>query len=133
MEHFSGTFKLMFAITGSIIVSYLFGVYDSLLKIFTIVVILDYITGLLASGVEGKLSSQIGLKGIAKKIMIFTLVAVSHFIDLVIGTQFLIRNATIFFYLANEILSIIENAGRIGVPVPENLKKAVELLRNKSK
>lgn len=132
MEHLGILLKFLVAIGGSI-VSYLYGSFDSILMIFTVLVIIDYVSGLLASGIDGKLSSQIGYKGIAKKIMIFALIAVAHFIDQLVGNNHLIRDATIFFYMANEILSIIENAGRLGIPVPGFLKKAVALLQNKSK
>ena len=132
MEHLGIVLKFLVAIGGSI-VSYLYGSFDSILMIFTILVAIDYVSGILASGFEGKLSSQIGYKGIAKKIMIFALIAVAHFVDQLVGNNHLIRDATIFFYMANEILSIIENASRLGIPVPDFLKKAVTLLQNKSK
>jgi toxin secretion/phage lysis holin len=93
-------------------------------------VVIDYITGLLASGVEGKLSSKVGYKGIAKKIMIFCLVAVGHLVDKGIGKE-MIENAVIFFYLGNELLSILENAGRAGLDIPEPLKNAVVVLKGK--
>lgn len=125
-------FRIVVALFGSI-VTQIFGGFDPLFIVFMIAVIIDYITGLIASGIEGKLSSQIGFKGIGKKIMIFSLVAVAHILDQLIESNHLIRDATIFFYLANEILSIIENAGRAGVPVPQFLRKAVKIFRNKSK
>ncbi|HHY72602.1 MAG TPA: phage holin family protein [Bacillus bacterium] len=128
-----GTFIKFFIAIGASLVTYLFGGLDTLLLIFTVMVVIDYVTGLLASGVERKLSSQIGFKGIAKKIIIFALIAVAYFIDQLVGNSHLIRDATIFFYLANEILSTIENAGRMGVPIPAFLRNAVTLLRNKSK
>lgn len=113
------------------VVGYLFGGWSILLQILLALVIIDYISGLLASGVEGKLSSKIGFKGIAKKIMIFCLVAVGHLVDKSIGDGSMIQNAIIFFYLGNELLSIIENAGRTGLRVPEQLKSAVAILQGK--
>ncbi len=132
MEQLGSFLKFFIAIGGSI-VSYLYGSFDSLLMIFTGLVIIDYLSGLIASGIEGNLSSQIGFKGIAKKIMIFALIAVAHFVDQLLGNNHLIRDATIFFYMANELLSIIENAGRLGIPIPDFLKNAVNILRNKGK
>ncbi|EKN64864.1 phage holin family protein [Schinkia azotoformans] len=132
MEQLGSFLKFFIAIGGSI-VSFLYGGLDSLLMIFTGLVVIDYVSGLLASSTEGKLSSQVGFKGIAKKIMIFALIAVAHFVDQLLGNNHLIRDATIFFYMANELLSIIENAGRLGIPIPGFLKNAVNLLRNKSK
>ncbi|QDX95648.1 holin [Brevibacillus laterosporus] len=83
--------------------------------------------------VEGKLKSKIGLIGIARKVFIFAMVAVAHLLDTALGDQHVFRNATIFFYLANEVLSIIENAGRIALPVPEVIKKAVDVLKEKGR
>lgn len=114
------------------VIGYLYGGWSTLLGILLALVIIDYISGMMASFVEGKLKSAIGFKRIPKKIMIFALVAVAHLVDRAIGTNDLFRDATIFFYLANELLSIIENAGRIGLPVPEQIKQAVEVLRGKS-
>lgn len=115
------------------IVGYIFGEWSVLLQILLAFVIIDYVSGLLASGVEGKLSSKVGFKGIAKKIMIFVLVAVGHLTDRAIGDGSMVQNAIIFFYLGNELLSILENAGRTGLPVPEQIKNAVDVLKGKSK
>lgn len=115
------------------IVGYIFGEWSVLLQILLAFVIIDYVSGLLASGVEGKLSSKVGFKGIAKKIMIFVLVAVGHLTDRAIGDGSMVQNAIIFFYLGNELLSILENAGRTGLPIPEQVKNAVDVLKGKSK
>jgi toxin secretion/phage lysis holin len=82
--------------------------------------------------VEGKLSSSVGFKGIIKKVTIFIIVAVAHLVDGYLGAGAILINASIFFYASNELLSIIENSGRIGLPVPTLLKKAVEVLKDKS-
>lgn len=112
-------------------VGYLFGGWSVLLQILLAFVIIDYVTGLLAASVEGKLNSKIGFRGIAKKIMIFCLVAVGHLADRAIGDGSMIQNAIIFFYLGNELLSILENAGRTGLPVPDQIRSAVEILKGK--
>ncbi len=122
-------FKSIVAIGGGA-ASYLFGGWSSLLEILLAFVIIDYITGFVAAGIEGKLASEVGLKGIAKKVFIFVMVAVAHLADQTAGTQ-IIRDAAIFFYLANELLSIIENSGRIGLPVPPIISHAVEILKEK--
>jgi len=120
----------MIALGG--IVGYLWGGWSALLGILLAFVIIDYITGFIAAGAEGKLSSRVGFKGIAKKILIFVLVAVAHLLDEALGgNNDIFRDAVIFFYLANELLSIIENAGRAGLPIPEVLKNAVEILKGK--
>jgi toxin secretion/phage lysis holin len=121
--------------TGSTVlgaaIGVLFGGWSPLLQILLTFSIIDYGTGLLASGVEGKLSSKVGFRGIAKKVMIFALVAVGHLIDKAIGQGSMFQDAIIFFYLGNELLSILENAGRTGLPIPDQLKSAVQVLKGK--
>ncbi len=132
-DHFDWGSIFKFCIAGGgACASYLFGGWNQLLQILLVFVIIDYITGVVASGVEGKLSSSVGLKGIAKKVFIFVIVAVAHLADTALGDGSLLQDAAIFFYIANELLSIIENAGRVGLPVPEILKQAIEILKGKS-
>lgn len=124
-------FKVIVATLGGLI-GYLWGGWNALLGILLAFVIIDYITGFIAAGAEGKLSSEVGFKGIAKKILIFVLVAVAHLLDEALGgNNDIFRDAVIFFYLANELLSIIENAGRAGLPVPDVLRNTVEILKGK--
>ena len=123
-------FKTVIAVGGSII-SFLFGGWSSLLTILLAFVVLDYVTVVLAAAKEGKLNSEVGLWGIARKVAIFAVIAVAHLVDSALGDAHLFRDAAIFFYLANELLSIIENTGRTGVPIPEKLKGAVEVLRGR--
>ena len=131
MERLDIIFKSIVTGAGAV-TGYLWGGWNALLGILLACVIIDYITGFIAAGAEGKLSSEVGFKGIAKKIMIFILVAVAHLIDQALGgDKDIFRDATIFFYLANELLSIIENAGRAGLPIPETLKNAVDILKGK--
>jgi toxin secretion/phage lysis holin len=123
-------YKTGATITGGFI-GWAFGGWSVLLQVLLALAVIDYITGLLASGVEGKLSSKIGFRGIAKKLMIFFLVAVGHLIDKMIGDGSMVQNAIIFFYAGNELLSITENAGRIGLPVPQQIKNTVQVLKGK--
>lgn len=116
------------------LVSLFVGGMDLFVVILLALVIVDYITGIAASALEGKLSSQVGFRGIVRKLLIFVLVAASHLVDLAIGWDMhLIRDAIIFFYIANEFISIVENAGRAGVPIPAVLRKAIELLKDEMK
>ncbi|MEK4606534.1 phage holin family protein [Geobacillus sp. FSL W8-1251] len=131
MERLDMVYKTGVAAIGAV-VGYLFGGWSELLGILLAFVIMDYVTGVLAASKEGTLRSAVGFKRIPKKIMIFVLVAVGHLIDRAVGTNGLFRDATIFFYLANELLSIVENAGRMGLPVPEQIKQAVEVLKGRS-
>lgn len=128
MEH---AYQITMTALGGLI-GYLWGGWNALLGILLAFVIIDYITGFIAAGAEGKLSSEVGFKGIAKKILIFVLVAVAYLLDEALGgNNDIFRDAVIFFYLANELLSIIENAGMAGLPIPEVLKNAVEILKGK--
>jgi toxin secretion/phage lysis holin len=123
-------YKVISTCLGAI-VGYLWG-WSPLLLLLLVFVVLDYISGMMAAGVEGNLSSRIGFKSIPKKIMIFVMVAIAHLIDGAFGNNHMFRDATIFFYLANELLSIIENAGRIGLPVPDKLIQAIDVLKGKT-
>lgn len=126
-----------FAAAGGAIASFLFGGWSALLQVLLGFVVLDYVSGMTAAAIEGTtgkgpgLSSAVGLRGIAKKVFIFAMVAVAHMVDRVLGEAHLLRDATTFFYLSNELLSIIENIGRIGVPIPPVIKQAVQLLKGK--
>lgn len=118
------------------VVQFLYGDWTILLTILLVLSILDFISGIVAGFVEGELKSKIGMIGIARKVFIFLMVAVAHLIDLLLiesgmETKALIMTMVIVFYAVNEILSITENAGRIGLPVPEQIKSAILVLKGK--
>lgn len=123
-------FKVCLAGVGSF-VGYLFGGWSVLLQVLLTLMVIDQISGLLASYKEGKLSSKVGFKGIAKKVVTLLVIVVAHNLDEAFGTGETIRDAAIFFYIANELLSFIENVGRIGVPLPPQLTNAVSVLKGK--
>lgn len=123
-------FKSIVAVGGAA-ASFFFGGWSALLSVLLAFVVLDYLTGVIAAAVEGRLSSQVGLIGIAKKVFVFVMVAVAHLVDTAIGSANVLRDAVIFFYLANELLSVIENAGRVGLPIPDPIRRAVEVLKGK--
>jgi len=108
----------------------LLGGWDLALQILVLFVVLDYITGLAAAWYEKKLDSNIGFRGIAKKILLFVPVAVAYALDKALG-QNILRSLAIWFYMANEGLSVLENLGRAGVPIPEPIKTALEQLKQK--
>ena len=96
-------------------------------------VVIDYITGIMCAIVDKKLSSAVGFKGIFKKVLIFALVGVGHILDTrVIGAGSVLRTAVIFFYLSNEGISLLENAGHLGLPIPKKLKSILEQLHDRS-
>lgn len=114
-------------------VGYLFGGWSMLVSILLAFIVIDYVSGVLAAAYLGKLSSSIGFQGIAKKTMIIVVVAAAHLADTAMGTEHIARDAVIFFYLANELLSILENAGKTGLPVPEQVTKMVDILKGGKK
>jgi toxin secretion/phage lysis holin len=120
--------KGMAAVGGSL-VTLLYGGWSELLTVLCVLMVIDFATGWIASAIEGKLSSRVGAKGIAKKMGILLIVAMGHLVDLTLGTQNeLFESACIYFYLANEGLSILENMNRAGVPIPDQLRKSLDLV-----
>ena len=107
---------------GAGVLSYLYGDMNGLLVVLCVVIILDYVTGLLKAGITHQLSSEIGFKGILKKILLLIIVALAHLIDRAVGSGETWRNIAIVFYISNEGLSIFENCVECGLPVPEKLK-----------
>ena len=108
------------------------GGWDGFLYALIVFVTADYVTGLMCAVVERKLSSAVGFRGIFKKVLIFALVGIAHVMDAsLVGNGSAIRTATIFFYCANEGVSILENAGRLGLPIPDRLKDALAQLQDK--
>lgn len=127
---YENIFKTICSIGGAL-ASYLFGGWSALLGVLLAFVAIDYVTGVLAASIEGKLNSSIGWKGITRKVLIFIMVAVANFVDRALGDSHIFRDATIFFYLANELLSIVENVGRAGLPVPAVIQQAIQVLKGK--
>lgn len=112
-------------------VIYLLGGVDIALTSLLIVIIIDYITGLLTAIYNKNLNSKVGLKGIIKKFCYLLIVCLSVIIDNITNMGGAIRTLVIYFFVANESLSIIENMGKIGVPIPEKLKNIIEQLNEK--
>ena len=114
------------------VLSFLFGDMEGLMVALVALIILDYISGVIAAAVEKRLSSEVGAKGIAKKIFMLLIVALANIVDInVIGDGHLLKKVTADFQLRHECISLIENAGRIGVPVPKKLLDVLEQLRDK--
>jgi toxin secretion/phage lysis holin len=110
--------------------SALLGGWDMWLQVLVYFVIADYLTGVLAAFCLKKLSSEVGARGIAKKVFIFLLVGIAYQIDMLAGTE-LVRAAVCAFYIGIEGLSILENAGKLGIPLPEVLTSALEQMQNR--
>ena len=115
-----------------------FGGWDAAMITLVSMMVIDYLTGVLVAGVfhnspkteNGALESKAGWKGLCRKGMTLLIVLVAARLDIILGTGF-IRDAVIIGYIANETISIIENAGLMGVPIPEAIKKAIEVLQQK--
>ncbi len=126
MDKFKDLVKIFFTIFGSLI-GFFLGDLDIFIYSLTAFVIGDYISGIIRAGFERKLSSKIGFKGILKKIMIFIIVGIANICDKnLIKNQAMIRSSIIFFYIANEGLSILENALAMDLPIPKKLKILLE-------
>lgn len=131
MKEFWNTIQLIFAAVGGWL-GYFLGGCDGLVYALLLFVIVDYITGVMYAIVSKKLSSEIGFKGICKKVIIFTLVGLANILDVkIIGTGCVLRTAVIFFYISNEGVSLLENIAHLGLPVPEKLKNILQQLHNR--
>lgn len=113
--------------------SFCFGRLDGMLIALIALMAFDYITGVIRAGVNHDLCSSVGFKGIARKVLILALVAVGNLVDVhIIGDGSLCRSLVIGFYVANEALSIIENAIGLGLPVPKKLMTIIRDLKDKN-
>ena len=132
MREFWNSIQLIFAAVGGWL-GWFLGGCDGLLYALIAFCIIDYLSGVACAIADHNLSSQIGLKGIFKKVLIFLLVGIGHILDTqVIGSGSVLRTAVIFFYLSNEGVSLIENAAHLGLPIPEKLKDVLEQLHDRA-
>lgn len=132
------TFLSILGITGGFILS-LFGGWDTALMVLVLFMAVDYVTGLLVAGVfkaspksqGGSLDSRAGFKGLCKKGVTLLIVLVACQLDILLKTD-IIRSAAIIGFCANEVISIVENAGLMGIPIPAVIINAIEVLKNKN-
>ena len=131
MKEFWNTIQVIFTGVGGWL-GWFLGGCDGLLYALVLFVVVDYITGVMCAAADHRLSSEVGFKGICRKVLIFLLVGIGHVLDTqIIGTGSVLRTAVIFFYLSNEGVSLLENAGHLGLPIPEKLKVVLEQLHDK--
>ncbi|AND85551.1 holin [Clostridium tyrobutyricum] len=131
MKNLINSFQLIFAVIGAY-TGWFLGGFDGFLYALVTFVAVDYITGLMSAVLEKKLSSEIGFRGIFKKILIFVLVGIGNIIDVhLVKNGSAIRTAVIFFYISNEGISIMENSAKVGLPVPEKLKNILEQINER--
>lgn len=132
MKEFWNVVQLAFAAIGGWLGWFLGGA-DGFLYALIAFVVIDYITGVMCAIVDHKLSSEVGFKGICKKVLIFMMVGIGNIIDVqVLGQVGVLRTAVIFFYLSNEGVSMLENAGHLGLPIPAKLKEVLEQLHDRT-
>ena len=132
MKEFWNTIQFIFTAVGGWL-GYFLGGCDGLLYALIAFVAIDYITGVMCSVINRKLSSAVGFKGIFRKVLVFLLVGIANIIDVqVVGTGAVLRTAVIFFYISNEGVSLLENAGHLGLPIPEKIKTVLEQLHDRA-
>lgn len=132
MKEFWNTVQMVFAAIGGWL-GYFLGGCDGLLYALIAFVVIDYITGVMCAVADKKLSSEVGFKGICRKMLIFLLVGIANVLDVqVIGNGSVLRTAVIFFYISNEGVSLLENAAHLGLPVPERIKTVLEQLHDRA-
>lgn len=124
-------FRSLIAAVGAVL-GYFIGNFDGLLYALVFLIIADYITGIMCAVIKKELSSNIGFKGIFKKICIFILVGIGYILDiLLLNETNVFHTVIIIFYIANECISILENAAFLGLPIPDNLIMALHQLKKK--
>ena len=132
MKEFWSMVQLVFTGIGGWL-GYFLGGCDGLILALLLFVSVDYITGVMCAIADRKLSSEVGFKGICRKVLIFLLVGIANVLDVnVIGTGSVLRTAVIFFYISNEGVSLLENAAHLGLPVPEKIKTVLEQLHDRA-
>lgn len=132
---------ILYVILGTIggAISTLFGGWDSALTTLVIFMGIDYVTGLMVAGIfknstktkNGALESHTGWKGLCRKGVTLLIVLVACRLDVTVGTTF-IKDATVIAFIANETISLVENAGLMGVPIPSAITKGIDVLKNKA-
>ena len=132
MKEFWNTIQLIFAAIGGWL-GYFLGGCDGLLYALIAFVVIDYLTGIMCAISDHTLSSEVGFRGICRKVLIFLLVGITNILDIhVLGNGSVLRTAVIFFYISNEGVSLLENAAHLGLPVPEKVKDVLEQLHGRS-
>ena len=133
MKEFWNGIQLVFAVIGGWL-GWFLGECDGLMYALIAFVIADYVTGVMCAVSDKRLSGEVGFKGICRKVLIFVLVGMANILDMhVIGTGCVLRTAVLFFYISNEGVSVLENAGHLGLPVPAKLLDVLEQLHEDAK
>ena len=132
MKEFWNTIQIVFTGIGGWL-GYFLGGCDGLVYALLAFVVIDYLTGIMCAINDHTLSSEVGFRGICRKVLIFLLVGIANILDVnIIGTGSVLRTAAIFFYISNEGVSLLENAAHLGLPVPSAVKTVLEQLHDRA-
>lgn len=132
MKEFWSIVQAVFVAVGGWL-GWFLGGYNGLLYTLITFAVVDYITGVMCAIVDKKLTSKVGFKGICRKVLMFLLVGIANILDVqIIGTGSVLRTATIFFYISNEGVSLLENASYLGLPIPQKVKDVLAQLHDRS-
>lgn len=128
MKKMEKCFNTLVAIIATFF-TYLFGSWDLALQVLIVFMILDYVTGVLYAFISNQLNSEVGFKGLVKKLMILVVLIIGVMLDRILGTgTWAFRTLVAYFYIANEGISLLENVGNIGIPIPNKMRQALEQL-----
>ena len=132
MKEFWNFIQMVFMAVGGWL-GWFMGGCDGLLYALVAFVVIDYLTGVMCAFADHTLSSEVGFRGICRKVLIFLLVGMANILDVaVIGNGSVLRTAVIFFYISNEGVNLLENAGHLGLPIPQKVKEVLEQLHDRS-
>lgn len=132
MKEFWSTVQAVFVAVGGWL-GWFLGGCDGLLYTLIAFAVVDYVTGVMCAITDKRLTSKVGFKGICRKVLMFLLVGIANILDMqVIGAGSVLRTAIIFFYISNEGVSLLENAGRLGLPIPQKMKDVLAQLHDRS-
>jgi len=124
-------FNTIVATTGAAF-TYIFGGWDTCIIVLVCFNCIDYITGLIAATIQGKLNSHIGFNGMLRKATIFLVLIVAVLLDRLLNNNtWVFRTLICYFYISNEGISVLENCGKCGLPIPKKILKTLEQLKNK--
>lgn len=126
------TFNSIVATLGTLL-TWLFGSWDLALKVLVSFMVIDYLTGVIVAYINQEIDSKVGFVGLLKKALILVILTVSVLLDRLIGQGWVFRTVTVYFFVANEGISILENVSKTGLPLPEKLLGALSQLKNEER
>lgn len=133
IEKIVNTFKVLVATTGTFL-TWLFGAWDIAVIVLIAFMVLDYISGVCVAYINKEVSSDVGLRGLTRKLLIILVLIAAVLLDRLMNTDnWIFRTLVCYFYIANEGISLLENASNLGLPIPEKIKDALIQLKDGNK